>query len=261
MIHKGSFKMNIGEGQDVLLYVNEKKSWILRVEKGKKFHTHKGIVDLDEAIGKPFGTELKTTMGLPIRLMPTDYLDYLERASRKTQVIYPKDIAMITLLANVRPGSRVVECGTGSGSLTSYLATHVQPNGTVYTYEYREDFQKVARKNLERIGVLANVQMKLKDINEGIDEKEVDAVILDMATPWQIIGMAHDSLRIGGRLVSFSPTINQVEKTVEELRSKGFLAVKAIELIMRTYKVKTNETRPDMVMVGHTGYIVSGRKG
>ncbi|MDI9644664.1 MAG: tRNA (adenine-N1)-methyltransferase [Candidatus Verstraetearchaeota archaeon] len=253
--------MTIEEGQDVLLYVNERKSWILKVEKGKKFHTHKGIVELDEVIGKQFGVELKTSMGLPIKIMPTDYLDHLERLARKTQVIYPKDIAMITLLANVRPGSRVVECGTGSGSLTSYLASHVQPNGTVYTYECREEFQKIARKNLEKMGLLGNVVMKLKDINEGIDEKDVDAIVLDMATPWQVVGIARESLRIGGRLVSFSPTINQVEKTVEEMRSKGFLAVKAIELIMRTYKVKANETRPDMVMVGHTGYIVSGRKG
>ncbi|MDI9608796.1 MAG: tRNA (adenine-N1)-methyltransferase [Candidatus Verstraetearchaeota archaeon] len=253
--------MTIEEGQEILLYVNEKKSWIVTVESGKKFHTHKGIVDLGELIGKQYGTELKTTLGLPMKAMPVDYLDHLERVSRKTQIIYPKDIALITLLANVRPGSRVVECGTGSGSLTSYLATHVQPDGMVYTYEMREEFQRIARRNLERMGLIRNVEMKLKDINEGIDERDVDAVVLDMATPWQVVDLARDALRTGGRLVSFSPTINQVEKTVEEMRSKGFLAVKALELLMRTYKVKANETRPEMIMVGHTGYIVSGRKG
>ncbi|MEJ5293117.1 MAG: tRNA (adenine-N1)-methyltransferase, partial [Candidatus Methanosuratincola sp.] len=223
---EGWFSMTIREGQEILLYVNEKKSWIVTVESGKKFHTHKGIVDLGDLIGKEYGTELKTTLGLSMKAIPVDYLDNLERVSRKTQIIYPKDIALITLLANVRPGSRIVECGTGSGSLTSYLATHVQPDGMVYTYELREEFQRIARRNLERMGLIRNVEMKLKDINEGIDERDVDAVVLDMATPWQVVGLARDALRAGGRLVSFSPTINQVEKTVEEMRSKGFLAVK-----------------------------------
>ncbi|MBC7120408.1 MAG: tRNA (adenine-N1)-methyltransferase [Candidatus Methanosuratus sp.] len=253
--------MTIEEGHEILLYVNEKKSWIVTAEQGKKFHTHKGIVDLGEIVGKPYGTEVRTTLGLSMKAIPVDYLDHLERVSRRTQIIYPKDIAIITLLANVRPGSRVVECGTGSGSLTSYLAMHAQPDGIVFTYEMREEFQRVARRNLEKMGVIEKVVMKLRDINEGIDEKDVDAVVLDMATPWQVVGLAKDALKMGGRLVSFSPTINQVEKTVEEMRGKGFLAVKTLELLMRTYKVKVNETRPDMIMVGHTGYIVSGRKG
>ena len=250
----------ISDGDEVLLYVNEKKSWIVKVEKEKKFHTHRGIVDLGQAIGKPYGTEVTTTLGATMRVLPADYLDHLERIMRRTQVIYPKDTALITMLANVKPGSRVVECGTGSGALTSYMATHVSPNGKVYTYEIREDFQENAKKNLEKLKLLECVEFKLKDIMTGIDEKDVDAVVLDMATPWQVVGIAYNALRFGGRLVSFSPTINQVEKTVEELRRSGYVNVKALELIMRTYKVKINETRPDMVMVGHTGYIVSARR-
>jgi tRNA (adenine57-N1/adenine58-N1)-methyltransferase len=250
----------ICDGDEVLLYVNEKKSWIVKAEKDKKFHTHRGIVDLNQAIGKPYGIEVMTTLGASIKILPSDYLDHLERIMRRTQVIYPKDTALIIMLANVKPGSRVVECGTGSGALTSYLAIHVGPSGKVYTYEIREDFQANAKKNLEKLKLLDNVEFKLQDIMAGIDEKEVDAVILDMATPWQIVSMAYDALRQGGRLVSFSPTINQVEKTVEELRKMGYVNIKAVELIMRTYKVKYNETRPDMIMVGHTGYIVSARR-
>ncbi|MDD1776453.1 MAG: tRNA (adenine-N1)-methyltransferase [Candidatus Methanomethylicus sp.] len=250
----------ISDGDEVLLYVNEKKSWIVKVEKEKKFHTHRGIVDLGQAIGQPYGIELMTTMGAAMRVLPADYLDHLERIMRKTQVIYPKDTALITMLANIKSGSRVVECGTGSGALTSYMATHVSPSGKIFTYEIREDFQANAKKNLEKLKLSEYVEFKLKDIMTGIDEKEVDAVVLDMATPWQVVGIAYNALRFGGRIVSFSPTINQVEKTVEELRKSGYVNVKALELIMRTYKVKLNETRPDMVMVGHTGYIVSARR-
>ncbi len=250
----------IEDGDEALLYVNEKKSWLVRIERGKKFHTHKGLIDLEELIGKQYGTEAKTTLGATLKVIPSDYLDHLERIMRRTQVIYPKDTALITMLANVKPGSRVVECGTGSGALTSYLATHVAPSGMVYTYEVRGEFQANARKNLEKLNLMKHVEMKLKDITNGIDETEVDAVVLDMATPWMAIEKVKEALRMGGRVVSFSPTINQVEKTVEGLNTAGFVNVKALELIMRTYKVKYNETRPDMVMVGHTGYIVSARR-
>jgi len=250
----------IETGDEVLLYLNERKSWLVKVEAGKRFHSHKGIVDLGDVVGKPYGSEVRTTLGATLKVLPADYLDHLERIARRTQVIYPKDMAYITLMANVRSGSRVVECGTGSGALTSYLASHVRPGGKVITYEVREEFQENARKNIERLGLADSVEFRLKDITEGIDERDVDAVVLDMATPWLVVGKACNALRTGGRIVSFSPTINQVERTVEEMHKSGFVGIKTVELIMRTYKVKVNETRPDMVMVGHTGYIVSGRR-
>jgi tRNA (adenine57-N1/adenine58-N1)-methyltransferase len=250
----------IASGEEVLLYINERKSWIVRVEEGKKFHCHRGIVDLGELVGKPYGYEASTTLGAKLKAMPADYLDHLERIARRTQVIYPKDMAYIALMANVRSGSRVLECGTGSGALTSYLAGLVRPGGKVTTYEMRQEFQENARKNIEKLGLSDSVEFRLKDIISGIDESDLDSVVLDMATPWLIVPQVYGALRAGGRTVSFSPTINQVEKTVEEMRRVGFVSIKAVELILRTYKVKANETRPDMVMVGHTGYIVSARK-
>jgi tRNA (adenine57-N1/adenine58-N1)-methyltransferase len=250
----------IENGDEILLYLNERKSWIVKIEEGKKFHSHKGIIDFGKVLSKPYGSQISTTLGTTLKVLPADYLDHLERITRTTQVIYPKDMAYITLIANVRSGSRVVECGTGSGALTSYLASHVQPGGKVFTYEIRKEFHENARRNIERLGLQESVEFKLKDITEGIDERNVDAIILDMATPWLVVGMAYSALKIGGRMVSFSPTINQVEKTVDEMHKNGFLSVKTVELIIRTYKVKVNETRPDMVMVGHTGYIVSARR-
>ena len=250
----------IGIGDDALIYLNERKCWIVKVEEGKKFHTHKGIVDLSELVGKPWGTEIKSTMGFSMKAIPADYLDHLERIARTTQVIYPKDMAYIALMANVRSGARVLECGTGSGALTSYLAGLVRPGGKVFTYEVREEFQRNAKKNIEKLGLQESVEFKLKDITLGIDDTELDGVVLDMATPWLLVSEVHKALKIGGRVVSFSPTINQIEKTVEEMYKAGFISIKTVELIMRTYKVKANETRPDMIMVGHTGYIVSARK-
>lgn len=250
----------ITNGEEILLYMNERKSWIVKAEEGKKFHCHRGIVDLGDIVGKPYGYEAVTTLGARLRAMPADYLDHLERIARRTQVIYPKDMAYIALMANIRSGSRVLECGTGSGALTSYIAGLVRPGGKVITYEMREEFQENAKKNIEKLDLSDSVEFRLKDIMGGIEESDLDSMILDMATPWLVTAQAYQALRAGGRLVSFSPTINQIEKTVEEMRRVGFVSIKAVELIMRTYKVKANETRPDMVMVGHTGYIVSARK-
>ena len=250
----------ITNGDEVLLYLNERKSWIVKVEEGKKFHSHKGIVDLGELVGKPYGVEVDSTLGARLKVLPSDYLDHLERIARTTQVIYPKDMAYIALMANVKSGMRILECGTGSGAMTSYLAGLVRPDGKVITYEVREEFQENAKRNIEKLGLSDFVEFRLKDITQGIDECGLDAVVLDMATPWIVVDTVQKALRIGGRMVSFSPTINQVEKTVEEMRRVGLLAIRTVELIMRTYKVKVNETRPDMIMVGHTGYIVSARR-
>lgn len=250
----------IKEGDDVLLYLNDRNSWLLKVERGKLFHTHKGIINLDEIIGKDYGLEIKTSLGESVKVLPADYLDYLERMVRRTQIIYPKDMGYICLMANVRPGAKVIECGTGSGVLTTYIANLVRPDGKVYTYEIRKEFQEIARKNVERLGLEKYVEFKLKDITQGIDEKDADAVILDMATPWLVVEEAKRALKIGGRFVSFSPTINQVEKTVEELHKTGFINIRIVEIMLRRYKVKVNETRPETVMIAHTGYIVSGRR-
>jgi len=253
-------KMEIKEGDEVLLYLNDKNSWIVKIEKGKTFHTHKGVVKLDDIIGKSYGCEIQTNMAVSLKVLPLDYIDYLERIIRKTQIIYPKDLCYICFQANIHPGSIVVEAGTGSGVLTSYIANLIRPDGKVYTYEIREEFQKIAKKNIERLGLSKYVEFKLKDITKGIDERNVDAVILDMATPWLVVEEAKKALKIGGRFVSFSPTINQVEKTVEAMKLAGFINIKTIELIIRRYKVKLNETRPETIMIGHTGYITSGRK-
>ncbi|MCS7097866.1 MAG: tRNA (adenine-N1)-methyltransferase [Candidatus Methanomethyliaceae archaeon] len=251
----------IKEGDDILLYFSERSSWLLKAERGKSFHTHKGIINLDDILGKPYGSEVRTSLGDVLKVLPADYLDYLERMIRRTQVIYPKDMGYICLMANIHPGSKVVECGTGSGVLTAYIANLVRPDGRVFTYEVRKEFQEIARKNIEKLGLEKYVEFKLKDITQGIDERNMDAIILDMATPWLVIEEAKNALRVGGRLVSFSPTINQVEKTVEAMRTSGFINIRAEEIILRRYKVKSNETRPETLMIAHTGYIVSGRRG
>jgi tRNA (adenine57-N1/adenine58-N1)-methyltransferase len=182
------------------------------------------------------------------------------KSSRNTQIIYPKDAALIVMFSGIGPGSRVVESGTGTGSLTTALAHYVGPTGKVYTYELRSEFQKNAAKNLERSKLINHVEMKSGDVTLGIEERDVDAVILDLAVPWLVVPHAYEALRPSGILVSFSPTIDQVVKTTEALRENGFVFIETVECMMRAMQVERGKTRPQTLMTGHTGYITHARK-
>ena len=250
----------IREGEDVLLYLDRKRTYLVRVEKGKSLHTHKGFIQLDDLVGKEYGTRITSSMGVEFVALKPTLRDYVFKMQRKTQISYPKDIALILMFSGVGPGSRVVEAGTGTGALTSALAFYVKPGGRVYSYEIRREFMDVALRNLKRVGVSEHVDLKNKDITEGIDEEEVDAVILDMATPWLVVPHAYSTLKGSGILVSFSPTIDQVVKTVEALEKEGFIDIETIECLVRTMQVERGKTRPQTLMTGHTGYITFARK-
>ncbi len=250
----------ISEGEDILLYLNPRTTYLVRVEKGKSFHTHKGIVQLDGLIGKEYGVSAQSSMGFRFVALRPVVTDYVFKMSRRTQINYPKDIALIVMFSGVGSGSRVVEAGTGTGALTSALAFYVKPTGRIFSYEVRQEFLDTALKNLERARVSDYVELKNKDITGGIDEADVDAVVLDLATPWLVVPHACSALKGSGSLVSFSPTIDQVLKTVEALRENGFVYVETVECLMRGIQVEAGKTRPETLMTGHTGYITFARK-
>jgi len=251
----------VQNGNFVLLYFNDRRWYVVKVRKGAKYSFNEGVISADEIIGKAYGESLRTHLGIECKLMRPTLCDIVYSAfERRTQVIYPKDAALIILKAGIGPGSRVVEAGTGSGFLTAILAHAVRPSGTVYTYEIRREFLELAKTNVAALGVDSYVVFKNKDVREGIDEREVDAVVLDMADPWEVVNHAFASLRSGGVLACFVPTVNQLERTVEKARGVGFVMVEAEELLLRKYKVLRGETRPEMRMVGHTGYLIFARK-
>ncbi len=250
----------IGEGDDVLLYLSRRRTYLVKVEQGKSFHTHKGYVHLEDLIGKDYGTRLKSSMETEFVALKPTIRDYIFKTLRKTQITYPKDIALIVMFSGVGPGSLVVEAGTGTGALTSALAFYAKPSGHVYSYEVRSEFIETALRNLKRAGLAEYVEVRNKDIVEGIDESEVDAVILDMATPWLVVAHAYSALKGGGALVSFSPTVDQVVKTVEALEENGFVNVETVECLVRRMQVARGKTRPETLMTAHTGYITSARK-
>ncbi|MEM0007729.1 MAG: tRNA (adenine-N1)-methyltransferase [Candidatus Bathyarchaeia archaeon] len=250
----------IVEGDYVLLYLDQRRTYLVKVEAGKTFHTHKGFIKFDDIIGKEYGSTVISSLGVKFTALKPLLRDYIMKAVRRTQITYPKDIALIIIFSGIGPGSRVVEAGTGTGALAMALAHYVRPNGRVYSYEVRSEFLETAEKNIKRAGLADFVELKNKDITSGIDEVDVDAVILDMATPWLVVPHAYRALKPCGTLVSFSPTIDQAVKTAEALGENSFIDIETVECLMRGMQTERGKTRPQTLMTAHTGYITFARK-
>jgi tRNA (adenine57-N1/adenine58-N1)-methyltransferase len=250
----------IADGGYILLYLTQRKTYLIKAEAGKSFHTHKGFIKFDDLIDRNYGSTVQSSLGIEFTALKPMLRDYIMKSVRKTQITYPKDIALIVMFSGIGPGSSVVEAGTGTGALTTALAYYIKPDGCVYSYEIREEFLETAEKNLRRAGLIDFVQLKNKDITAGIDESDADAVILDLATPWLVVPHAYSALKACGTIVSFSPTIDQVVKTVEALNENDFVDTESIECLMRGMQVERGKTRPQTLMTGHTGYITFARK-
>ncbi|PUA34143.1 MAG: hypothetical protein B9J98_01835 [Candidatus Terraquivivens tikiterensis] len=250
----------IQEGCRVLLLTERRKRYLVKVKPGVRFHTSEGYVDLSDLIGKRYGTRLTSNTGSVWFALKPTILDIVMKMPRPTQIVYPKDLGTIILLGNIRPGSRVLEAGTGSGVLTAVIASYVMPDGVVYSYDIVGEHLENARKQLEELGLLQYVRLKQGDVTVAIEERDLDTVVLDIPTPWLAVPNAYEALSDGGIFVSLSPTIDQVVETVEKLNSSGFVDITTIELLMRTLRVKRGMTRPDHIMRAHTAYITVARK-
>ncbi|MEM3566220.1 MAG: tRNA (adenine-N1)-methyltransferase [Candidatus Bathyarchaeia archaeon] len=250
----------IMEGDNVLLYLDQRRTYLVKVEAGKTFHTHKGFIKFDDLIGREYGSSVTSSLGVQFTALKPLLRDYILKAVRRTQITYPKDIALIIIFSGIGPGSRVVEAGTGTGALTTAIAHYIKPNGRVYSYEVKKEFIGTAEKNIKRAGLADYVELKNKDITAGIDEDNLDAAILDMATPWLVVPHAYKALKPSGTIVSFSPTIDQVVKTVEALKENNFIDIETVECLMRGMQIERGKTRPQTLMTAHTGYIISARK-
>jgi tRNA (adenine57-N1/adenine58-N1)-methyltransferase len=214
----------------------------------------------DELIGKSWGSQVFSHQGSPFFILQPSLADLLQDLKRSTQIMYPKDIGFILTSMSVGPGQTVLEAGTGSGSMTVALAYAVGPQGHVVTYERRPEFQALARKNLERLGLDARVDFKLGDIANGFTETDVDALFLDLPNPWDYILQVRLALKPGGFFCNLVPTFNQVEKLLYALRREHFAFIEVCELFMRYYKPEPTRLRPTDRMVAHTGYLIFARR-
>ncbi|MFX1238175.1 MAG: tRNA (adenine-N1)-methyltransferase [Promethearchaeota archaeon] len=254
----------IKENDLVFLILDNRRRWLVQVKPGEQFHTHKGIIEYNDVIGKPFGSIIYSrphkTQGHKFYVLKPLPSDYVIHMARKTQIIYPEDAGLILIYSGIGPGSVVIEAGAGSGALSCILGNFVRPDGHVYSYDVREKSIKRARRNVEKAGLQNVVTVQYGDIlNDTLDILNVDSIVLDMPQPWEAIGKVKNYLKLSGVLVSFSPTIEQVKKTTQALSENDFFEINTYELMKRTLQVKQNATRPESRMIGHTGYITFGR--
>jgi len=250
----------IGENTFILVYRDRRRKWIVRPSETPRLHTHLGILDCKALVGESFGITAKTSLNDELVILRPTIEDMILKLTRRTQVIYPKDLGMIIVKCGIHSGSMVLESGTGSGATTALLAYLVMPSGHVFSYEVREDFQENARKNLARLGLLEFVTLRLSDAKEGFQEKDADAGILDIGDPWEALPSFRRSLRPSGVMAAITPTTNQAERLVEKMKEERFVAVETIEILMRHLEARSGMTRPSNAMIGHTAYLTFGRK-
>jgi tRNA (adenine57-N1/adenine58-N1)-methyltransferase catalytic subunit len=248
------------EGETGTLKRPGEPALLVRLSRGAQRIGGEGVLDISAQIGKPPGGEVEW-LGSSYRLLRPSLADLLGSLRRGAQIVTPKDAVYLGYLAGVGPGAQVIEAGTGSGALTIALAWMVGPTGRVTTYDRRADFLDVAQRNARAAGLADRVTFRQRDVAEdGFDLSGVSAVVLDLPEPWVLVEAARVVLVPGGHLATFSPTYNQLERTVRALREHEYDEVRAVELLERALHVGDGGTRPEFDMLGHTGFLASGRK-
>ncbi|MEV0999056.1 MULTISPECIES: tRNA (adenine-N1)-methyltransferase [Nonomuraea] len=251
-------------GDQVQLTDPKNKRHTITLKEDGVFHTHKGAIPHSDLIGQPEGSVVRSSGGTQYLAFRHLLQDYTLAMPRGAAVIYPKDASMIVGMADIFPGARVIEAGVGSGALTCFLLRAVGPEGHVTSYERREEFADVARKNVEKFygGPMDdNWRLVVGDLVASIDEVDVDRVILDMLAPWECVDAAAKALTPGGVICCYVATTTQMSKTVEAIRDHGcFTEPHAWETLVRDWHVEGLAVRPDHRMIGHTGFLVIARR-
>ncbi len=252
--------MTIASAGDLVELIDrDARNFFFRLAPGQRLETHRGIFKHDDLIGQPYGSEVFSHLKHGFFLIVPSIADLITDLKRNSQIIFPKDIGLILMKLNVRPGMTVVEAGTGSGGLTLALANAVGPTGQVISYDVRQDMQNLARRNLEQVGLQDRVTFKIKDIKDGFDETDVEALFLDMNNPYDYTAQAYRALRGGGFLGSLAPTANQVSDLLVSLTRERFYFPEVIEILLRHYKTVPSRLRPVDRMVAHTGFLIFAR--
>jgi tRNA (adenine57-N1/adenine58-N1)-methyltransferase len=261
-VHRGP--LEVGEWVRLVDSKGRRNNFCL--EAGKRFFNNKGHVEHDDLIGREEGFTVTSSLGGEFLVFRPLLNEFVVSMPRGAAVVYPKDAAQIVAMADIYPGARVVEAGVGSGALTCYLLRAVGPTGRVSSYERREEFADVARRNVTQwfAGSPSSWSLTVGDLAEALpagEDREVDRVVLDMLAPWECVEVVADALVPGGMVCAYVATTTQLSKTVETLRAHGgFTEPQAWETLVRDWHVEGLAVRPAHSMNGHTGFLVTARR-
>lgn len=248
----------LAAGERVLLVDAKQRRFLLRLVAGAELHTHAGVLAHDDLIGMPEGVRATSSTGRGFLVLRPTLGDVVLKMPRGAQVIYPKDLGAILMAADLGPGQRVLEAGVGSGALSMAV---LRTGASVVGYELREDFAARARSNVEALlGATGRYHVEIRDVTEGIDERDLDRVLLDMPEPWRVLPHAARALRPGGILLAYLPTVNQTAELRAALDQGPYALAETVEVLHRTWHVTPRSVRPDHRMVGHTGFLTTARR-
>lgn len=233
------------------------KKYILKP--GVEFQSDLGIVKADVLDSAQIGDEVKSHLDHTFKIVKPNINDFIDLMDRRCSILIKKDIGQVLAHTGLGAGSRVVDAGTGAGAIALNFGNVVGETGRVYTYEIREDFAEVAKKNIDNFGI-TNIEVKNRNIKDGIDEDNIDLIFLDLPKPYEIFEDVMDSLNVGGWLAVYAPYIDQAETAYRVAKKLGFYDIEIIELLERGLEVRTQGVRPKTRMVGHSGYLVFARK-
>jgi tRNA (adenine57-N1/adenine58-N1)-methyltransferase len=246
----------------VLFFYNDSKKWLNKISRDQSLHTHVGVIKHSDAIGKEYGARIRTNKDKYVYLLQPTIHDFVMKSQHGTQIVYPKDLGYIAARAGVQSGQTVVEIGTGSGALTTFLASIVKPRGHVYTFDVEPKFMEVAAKNITRAGMLKYVTMHNFDIKTAkkMPVSEADIAIIDLGDPWSVVPQVRKMLKGSGALFAICPTMNQLEKLTAALVENEFTDIECSEHILRTIDAREGKTRHSFFGIGHTTYLAFARK-
>ena len=246
--------------QDMVLFVDRKgRRYLKTLEVEQVFHSHLGRLYHHQIIGESVGGWYRTDKGHVLLAVRPTFGDFVVEMPRGPQIIYPKDLGNIVTFADIFPGATVVEGGLGSGALTSALLRAVGPAGRVITYEIDEKWLPKAKHNIKSlVEDHSNLTITVGDIYQGIAERDIDRVVLDVPEPWQAVETVGDALVMGGIMLSFSPTILQVHQLVNALEDDGrFQLIDSFETLLRPWHLKDRSVRPVHRMIAHSGFLTT----
>ena len=249
----------LAAGERVLLLDSKRRRYLVTLEAGAEFHTHSGFVPHDSIIGADEGLTVASTRGARYLVVRPTLGEFVLKMPRGAQVIYPKDLGPILMLADIFPGATVLESGVGSGALSMTL---LRAGATVTGYELRGDFANRARRNVESFlgrEALERYHVEERDCYEGIDGGPYDRIVLDLPEPWQVVTHAETALAPGGILLAYTPSITQASQLRERLDKSAFDMAATIEVLQRGWHIEGHAVRPDHRMVGHTGFLTHAR--
>jgi tRNA (adenine57-N1/adenine58-N1)-methyltransferase catalytic subunit len=255
-----------GPGDQVQLTDPKGRRHLIVLEPGRVFHTHRGSLDLDELIGSPEGSVVRSSGGTPYVALRPLLADFTLSMTRGAAVVYPKDAAQVVAMADIFPGARVLEAGAGSGALSCWLLRAVAGDGLLVSYERRPDFAEIARRNVELFFGCPPPAWQLRvgplpADGGGIEGHPFDRVVLDMLAPWECVPAAASALLAGGVICCYVATVTQLSTTVEAIRGHGaFDEPAAWECLNRGWQADGLAVRPEHRMVGHTGFLVTARR-